>query len=67
MKYLLLLLLFLTGCGYPNQLPVKDTISSYDYVGVVEIDGCQYLIYNYKGIAHKGNCKNKIHIYNVEK
>lgn len=30
------------------------------------IDGCEYIVtgnYNGNGLTHKGNCKNKIHIY----
>jgi hypothetical protein len=39
----------------------------------IEVDGCEYLVSFeettkgvYGSLAHKGNCKNPIHIYNKE-
>jgi hypothetical protein len=32
---------------------------------VVLIDGCQYIVHD-RGIAHKGNCTNSIHMYRAE-
>lgn len=58
---LLVLTLVLVGCdNKPNEIKnMKDTGQS---MGVVEIDGCEYLSY-YAGnifarnFTHKGNCK----------
>jgi len=43
-----------------------------DSAVVIEIDGCEYIIAEWKAtnnrgygfMSHKGNCKNTIHIYN---
>ena len=37
---------------------------------IISIDGCEYIQIgagNTMSIAHRGNCKNPIHIYNIEK
>jgi hypothetical protein len=39
--------------GGPAQIPYQEAV----------IEGCQYLFYD-RGITHKGNCTNSIHIYN---
>jgi hypothetical protein len=42
----------------------------FDY-SILVIDNCQYLQFNtamgYKGIVHKGDCRNTIHCRNSEK
>lgn len=46
-----------------------------DKLEIVEVDGCEYIILKDKGtanqgfgyMAHKGNCKNPIHIYKSSK
>jgi hypothetical protein len=44
----------------------KDGVS----IKIIEIDGCEYIasLNGHLGwiYSHKGNCKNKIHIYNKE-
>ena len=58
------------------QILADDIVNNYQ---VVVIDGCEYIIYyqiktgtgvGYKGfgyMAHKGNCNNPIHKYNIQK
>jgi hypothetical protein len=44
-----------------KEIPVPSTISILDtYI----VEGCEYITLPGKyGFAHKGNCKNRIHIY----
>ncbi len=54
----------------PAEISLDRMIRGGD-VEVVEIDGCEYLFYHDRAqanlgfgfMAHKGNCKNHIHIY----
>ena len=73
----ILCLFFVSGCGYQGFLSQDNTID-YSVLAhnhkVVNIDGCEYIVYSvtrassgYGFMAHKGNCKNPIHIYNQVK
>lgn len=76
MKYLLVALIAVTllSCGTPNlDLPDSPTVYSYktvfqsrlDWVDLIEIDGCEYLLYrgyNKGAFIHKATCKNKMHV-----
>jgi hypothetical protein len=64
----LILLLCLCGCGEPptDDKRAHELTRLTDACFVVEIDGCQYVIYHDTqyisgGITHKGNCTNPIH------
>lgn len=69
-----LLSIGLTGCSaefhsvLERQINRPDIPLSYK---VKIIDGCEYIIVYTEGMnyipTHKGNCTNKIHIYNIEK
>lgn len=61
MKYLFIILFsLLIGCENSN-FPSKSKFeyaNNYLYkIQIMEIDGCEYLVYDYKNITHKGNCK----------
>lgn len=68
---LLPLLLLLSAC-HPKatstvEVPMEG--SAPQTLSVVTIDGCEYFYCPCEGAriyTHKGNCKNPIHIYNVE-
>ena len=51
------------GCGQPVNSPEGRNASVVNF----EYDGCEYLIrhegWQNETMVHKGNCKNKIHIY----
>lgn len=54
--------LFVVGCSSnkPNRVEIDG-----GYYTTVQFDGCEYLVSTSdKSIAHKGNCKNPIHLYN---
>lgn len=46
--------------------------AAHEHVEIVVIDGCEYILYKETGnqnqgygfMAHKGNCKNPIHVHN---
>lgn len=62
--------LLLTGCDNKNIVPpiprTNYSTTKYGWAYSVEvIDGCQYINIG-RGLAHKGNCTNSIHIYRVE-
>ena len=64
----LILLLTLAGCGgveseAPKQMREVYWSSAYGAVYVVDVDGCEYVLYRYNGaaITHKANCKNREH------
>ena len=69
MKILLVvgLLALVSGCTDYKATDYKATEKIVDNLEVVTIDGCEYFKFqNYEGYvsySHKGNCKNKIHIY----
>lgn len=57
------------GCSSETQATVENHLNS--HVNVVMFDQCEYLLYEagaldskVASLTHKGNCKNKIHIYN---
>lgn len=59
-------LCWLSGCGPEQQETVTKRYSSGGYYGlrVVEVDGCEYVLYTHTDAAtmvHKANCKNPIH------
>jgi len=61
--YTLLVAFLIVGCVEQTDQEVKTVKiqSGYDELSVVEIDGCEYIMYDgYKagGLTHKGNCKN---------
>ena len=68
---LLVILLLCVGCT-DNKLQIKDTkfdvkstdgqLYKYEGYRLVVIDGCEYILMD-RGITHKGNCINKIHLY----
>lgn len=54
-------ILLLTSCHGDTETYDRDDFD------IIEIEGCEYIKINsaYGGwMAHKGNCKNYIHIYN---
>ncbi len=59
--------LLLVGCddNDPNR-PVSYRFIKTNQIGmgVCVYDGCEYVGAGPHGFAHKGNCTNKIHIYN---
>lgn len=58
--FLFVITLFVIGC---NDRIIEDKNDHYDVIYSVKvIDGCQYILRD-RGIAHKGNCTNSIHIY----
>jgi hypothetical protein len=75
MRYFILILmcLFLSSCGdyYENTSTIYESGFKGMYYKHIVIDGCEYIIGRdnlpYNGgyfMTHKGNCTNKIHIYN---
>jgi hypothetical protein len=62
----LILLLCLCGCE-PQPVAERRAVEMGwlpDKCFVVEVDGCQYVVYHdfyAGGITHKGNCTNPIH------
>jgi len=69
---LVVLTFLLVGC-YSDNVVIVETFPSTLYRNkdgncfyrVMVIDGCQYIGYD-RGVAHKGNCTNNIHIYNKD-
>lgn len=62
------LVMALSGCDN-KAIPINDkgdTIKESAFIGyrIEAIDGCEYIKFNGRSLTHKGNCKNKIHIYN---
>ncbi len=61
----LLTVLFLIGCApeprviQPNEIKASDGT----FYKLTTIDGCQYIENGWQ-FSHKGNCTNKIHLYN---
>ena len=60
---IVLVAFLMVGCVEQTEQKVKTTKmqSGFDELSVVEIDGCEYIMYDgYKagGLTHKGNCKN---------
>lgn len=61
----------LTGCDNDHDLD-NDEIQRFPSsrmgtrVKISVIDNCEYIFFD-RGVAHKGNCSNKIHLYAVEK
>jgi hypothetical protein len=63
-----------------TELPISDKDNTFQDVGknfpinancrvqIITIDDCEYIVWSGShgevGFAHKGNCKNHIHIYN---
>lgn len=68
-KYLILISFLMFSC---ENISLKDAQADYlskDYT-VREIEGCEYIFCganNQTVMSHKGNCRNPIHIYNLEK
>ena len=71
-----LLLIFICGCSEQGFLTTTHDVN-YDKMKnnmkTIEIEGCEYIVYScssgYSGfgfMAHKGNCKNPIHRYDIE-
>jgi hypothetical protein len=68
-KAILVLSVVVMGCGVPDKQPslVKGNSPDKANLRAVEIDDCQYIIYQdsyYKdavSMVHKGNCNNPIH------
>lgn len=57
---LISLVVMITSCDDKTETTVSD--STGEKYTVIEIDGCQYLKYQYREIiGHKGNCNNPIH------
>lgn len=54
MKYLLVLLLLIFNCVAVNN----SASASYN---ILYVDGCQYIVTEQGGIAHKANCSNSDH------
>jgi hypothetical protein len=50
-----------------NRIVTQDTEEYSDpfRFRVLVMDGCEYVSFGH-GLAHKGNCTNKIHIYKLE-
>ena len=65
----LILLIFITLVSCVNEETEVDKTTDYNTtidgmaVRVITYEGCEYIKAYYK-LAHKGNCKNKIHCYN---
>lgn len=61
--YTLLVAFLMVGYVKQTDQKVKTTVvqQGFDELSIVEIDGCEYILYDgYKagGLTHKGNCKN---------
>ena len=59
---LICVLVVVAGCS-SQVVEIKSALNYYYEVRV--IDGCQY-VFSDRGLAHKGNCTNSIHIYRME-
>lgn len=74
--FVLILAAGLVGCNSEKKEVLSTTLespSNYNYK-IEVIEGCEYILAWGRGypnsgamLTHKGNCKNPIHSYNVEK
>lgn len=55
--------IMLTGCDDKKRPTVSAGGIFEPHYSIEVVDGCQYLRYG-RCFTHKGNCTNKIHIYN---
>lgn len=71
---LMAITLLLSGCFVDESKPYvtvpigQGEVSKLNYT-IITVDGCEYVYFGYGGavvFTHKGDCKNPIHIYNVE-
>ena len=67
---LLIASVFIIGCGYDSKKEDEQNKKHIPLYSIVVIDSCEYLVTQYyntnASLCHKGNCKNKIHIYNLD-